>query len=98
MLVRNKFCATEKGCKVFIHKLELFVLGKHKGCVNTVHFSPTGNPLGSRSNDMEIIIWDWAALRSYLFILVIETMFSRLEPCLSQIIVVLQMNKLWRKP
>ncbi|KAH9322174.1 hypothetical protein KI387_016813, partial [Taxus chinensis] len=44
-----------------IQRLELSVtLVKHKGCVNTVHFNPSGDLLVSGSDDREIIIWDWA--------------------------------------
>jgi len=50
------------GCLDLIQRLELSVkLGKHKGCVNTVHFNPTGDLLVSGSDDKEIIVWDWAA-------------------------------------
>ncbi|KAH7288898.1 hypothetical protein KP509_31G048700 [Ceratopteris richardii] len=31
------------------------------GCVNTVHFNPSGEILVSGSDDREIIFWDWAA-------------------------------------
>ncbi|XP_057863471.1 uncharacterized protein LOC131071585 isoform X2 [Cryptomeria japonica] len=49
------------GCQDLIHRLELSVkLRKHKGCVNTVSFNPSGELLVSGSDDREIIIWDWA--------------------------------------
>uniref|UniRef100_A0A0C9RQP4 TSA: Wollemia nobilis Ref_Wollemi_Transcript_1530_1974 transcribed RNA sequence n=1 Tax=Wollemia nobilis TaxID=56998 RepID=A0A0C9RQP4_9CONI len=50
------------GSQDLIQRLELSVkLGKHRGCVNTVHFNPAGDLLVSGSDDREIIIWDWAA-------------------------------------
>lgn len=38
-------------------------LGGHAGCVNTVHFNPSGELLVSGSDDRRIIFWDWAAKR-----------------------------------
>eukprot|EP01018_Ginkgo_biloba_P013353 Gb_31451 [translate_table: standard] len=50
------------GCQDLIQRLELYAkLERHKGCVNTVHFNPTGDLLVSGSDDKEIILWDWAA-------------------------------------
>lgn len=50
-----------------IHRLELSVkLRKHKGCVNTICFNPSGELLVSGSDDREIIIWDWAAGKTKL--------------------------------
>lgn len=36
-------------------------LDGHAGCVNTVHFNPSGELLVSGSDDRRIIFWDWAA-------------------------------------
>ncbi|XP_006815197.1 DDB1- and CUL4-associated factor 8-like [Saccoglossus kowalevskii] len=35
-------------------------LDYHQGCVNTLHFNPAGNLLASGSDDLEIVLWDWA--------------------------------------
>ena len=44
-----------------LHRLKLDkLLDEHAGCVNTVHFSPSGELLLSGSDDLNIIIWDWA--------------------------------------
>ncbi|GAX74097.1 hypothetical protein CEUSTIGMA_g1546.t1 [Chlamydomonas eustigma] len=43
--------------RLIIEKL----LEGHMGCVNTVHFDPTGELLLSGSDDLQIIIWDWSA-------------------------------------
>eukprot|EP00249_Psilotum_nudum_P020128 c27576_g2_i1 orf=312-1757(+) len=50
------------GCQDLIQRLELYTkLEGHDGCVNTVHFNPSGELLLSGSDDREIIFWDWAA-------------------------------------
>jgi WD40 repeat protein len=36
-------------------------LDGHHGCVNTVHFNPTGELLLSGSDDLRIILWDWSS-------------------------------------
>lgn len=38
-----------------LHKLE-----KHHGCVNCLNFNRTGNLLVSGSDDLRVIVWDWA--------------------------------------
>jgi DDB1- and CUL4-associated factor 8 len=32
----------------------------HNGCVNALHFNPSGTRLASGSDDLNIIIWDWS--------------------------------------
>lgn len=32
----------------------------HNGCVNTLHFNTSGDLLASGSDDLDIVIWDWA--------------------------------------
>ncbi|KAL2622581.1 hypothetical protein R1flu_002786 [Riccia fluitans] len=50
------------GCEDLIKRLKLHAkLDGHRGCVNTVHFNPTGDLLISGSDDTEVVIWDWAA-------------------------------------
>eukprot|EP00249_Psilotum_nudum_P011927 c23470_g1_i1 orf=149-1600(+) len=57
------------GSQDLIQRLQLYSnLDGHDGCVNTVHFNPSGELLVSGSDDLEIIIWDWAArLKKYSF-------------------------------
>lgn len=56
------FARKSGGCEDLIKRLKLFTkLEWHDGCVNTVHFNPSGELLVSASDDTEIVIWDWAA-------------------------------------
>ncbi|XP_023231948.1 DDB1- and CUL4-associated factor 8-like [Centruroides sculpturatus] len=44
-----------------IERLELmYKMKKHEGCVNSLHFNTTGTKLVSGSDDLSIVIWDWA--------------------------------------
>ncbi len=44
-----------------LHRLKLDrLLDGHAGCVNTVHFNPSGDLLLSGSDDLKVIIWDWS--------------------------------------
>lgn len=55
------------GCQDLIERLELYgKLDGHEGCVNTVHFNPSGEILVSGSDDRRIILWDWMAKTSRL--------------------------------
>lgn len=38
-------------------------LNKHQGCVNCLNFNKAGNILVSGSDDLKIILWDWARKR-----------------------------------
>eukprot|EP00250_Pteridium_aquilinum_P003300 c13624_g1_i1 orf=2-589(-) len=50
------------GCEDLIRRFHLYAeLDGHVGCVNTVHFNPSGEILVSGSDDKEIVLWDWAA-------------------------------------
>lgn len=43
-------------------RIDLYgTLDGHDGCVNTVHFNPTGDILVSGSDDRQIIFWNWIA-------------------------------------
>lgn len=47
--------------QTLVKRLSLYgKLHGHKGCVNTVHFNPSGDLLVTGSDDRKIIIWDWA--------------------------------------
>eukprot|EP00262_Sarcandra_glabra_P001529 TRINITY_DN1166_c0_g1_i1.p1 TRINITY_DN1166_c0_g1~~TRINITY_DN1166_c0_g1_i1.p1 ORF type:complete len:478 (-),score=70.36 TRINITY_DN1166_c0_g1_i1:227-1660(-) len=49
------------GSEAFVKRIDLYgKLNGHEGCVNTVHFSPTGDLLVSGSDDRQIIFWNWA--------------------------------------
>ncbi|XP_050996836.1 DDB1- and CUL4-associated factor 8-like [Acomys russatus] len=48
------------GARVFVQRFSLqYTLEGHGGCVNTVHFSQSGNLLASGSDDLKVILWDW---------------------------------------
>eukprot|EP01103_Thecamoeba_quadrilineata_P011669 TRINITY_DN2831_c0_g1_i1.p1 TRINITY_DN2831_c0_g1~~TRINITY_DN2831_c0_g1_i1.p1 ORF type:complete len:462 (-),score=70.58 TRINITY_DN2831_c0_g1_i1:959-2344(-) len=49
------------GTSATVSRLTLqYKLHGHRGCVNTVHFDPTGELLLSGSDDCNVVIWDWA--------------------------------------
>ncbi|XP_028678066.1 DDB1- and CUL4-associated factor 8 [Erpetoichthys calabaricus] len=41
-------------------------LESHTGCVNTLHFNQSGTRLASGSDDLKVIIWDWARKKAEL--------------------------------
>lgn len=44
-----------------VKRLNLYAkLKGHEGCVNTVHFNPSGDLLVSGSDDKQVIFWNWA--------------------------------------
>lgn len=44
-----------------VQRLELmYKLEAHRGCVNTLHFNSSGSLLASGSDDLSIVVWDWA--------------------------------------
>ncbi|XP_058098302.1 uncharacterized protein LOC131243172 isoform X2 [Magnolia sinica] len=50
------------GSEVLVKRLDLYgKLSGHGGCVNTVHFNPTGDFLVSGSDDRQVIFWNWIA-------------------------------------
>jgi len=55
------------GARGLVQRLELQGrLERHTGCVNTLHFNPSGTRLASGSDDLRVIIWDWALRRAEL--------------------------------
>lgn len=43
-----------------VQRLELmYKMKKHDGCVNTLHFNPSGTRLITGSDDLDIVMWDW---------------------------------------
>ncbi|EFN62773.1 WD repeat-containing protein 42A [Camponotus floridanus] len=44
-----------------VERLELmYNLDEHQGCVNALNFNEKGNLLASASDDLAVVIWDWA--------------------------------------
>lgn len=55
------------GARSLVQRLELQGrLERHTGCVNTLHFNPSGTRLASGSDDLRVVIWDWAVRRAEL--------------------------------
>ncbi|XP_036407136.1 DDB1- and CUL4-associated factor 8-like [Megalops cyprinoides] len=55
------------GARGLVQRLELQArLERHTGCVNTLHFNPSGTRLASGSDDLRVVIWDWARRRAEL--------------------------------
>ncbi|XP_061694246.1 DDB1- and CUL4-associated factor 8 isoform X1 [Syngnathoides biaculeatus] len=55
------------GARGLVQRLELQgLLESHSGCVNTLHFNPSGTRLASGSDDLRVVIWDWAIRRAEL--------------------------------
>ncbi|KAM5291070.1 DDB1- and CUL4-associated factor 8-like [Glossophaga mutica] len=49
------------GAGVFVQRFRLqYALEGHRGCVNSVHFNQRGTWLASSSDDLTVIVWDWA--------------------------------------
>ncbi|CAA6656875.1 unnamed protein product [Spirodela intermedia] len=49
------------GSETLVKRLNLYAkLKGHEGCVNTVHFNPSGDLLVSGSDDKQVIFWNWA--------------------------------------
>lgn len=55
------------GSQTLVGRLkQLKPLVHHNGCVNTLHFSTSGDLLASGSDDLDIVIWDWAKHKKVL--------------------------------
>lgn len=55
------------GARGLVQRMELQGrLERHTGCVNTLHFNPSGTRLASGSDDLRVVIWDWAVRRAEL--------------------------------
>ncbi|XP_045711803.1 DDB1- and CUL4-associated factor 8-like [Phyllostomus hastatus] len=49
------------GARLFVQRFCLqYELEGHRGCVNSVHFNQRGTWLASSSDDLTVIVWDWA--------------------------------------
>lgn len=63
----HQFVRRVCGARGLVQRLELQGrLEKHTGCVNTLHFNPSGTRLASGSDDLRVVIWDWAIRRAEL--------------------------------
>ncbi|GCC40755.1 hypothetical protein chiPu_0024971, partial [Chiloscyllium punctatum] len=55
------------GARTFVERLRLqHSLEHHAGCVNTLHFNRRGTWLASGSDDLKVVIWDWARRKPVL--------------------------------
>ncbi|XP_051553314.1 DDB1- and CUL4-associated factor 8-like [Myxocyprinus asiaticus] len=63
----QQFVKSVCGARGLVQRLELQGrLERHTGCVNTLHFNPSGTRLASGSDDLRVVIWDWARRRAEL--------------------------------
>ncbi|KAL0966316.1 hypothetical protein UPYG_G00293800 [Umbra pygmaea] len=63
----HQFVRRVCGARGLVQRLELQGrLERHTGCVNTLHFNPSGTRLASGSDDLRVVIWDWARRRAEL--------------------------------
>ena len=61
ILSPNNFSRDTSGSCGLVKRLTLHdKLEHHDGCVNTLHFNMSGELLASGSDDLDIVIWDWA--------------------------------------
>lgn len=61
ILSPKNFTRDTSGSSGLVKRLMLHdKLVHHDGCVNTLHFNMSGDLLASGSDDLDIVIWDWA--------------------------------------
>lgn len=49
------------GSRRMVERLELmYKMHAHEGCVNALHFNTSGTRLVSGSDDLSVVVWDWA--------------------------------------
>lgn len=57
----NSFQTSLYGSRHIVEKMKLLhSMHKHSGCVNCLNFNRAGNLLCTGSDDMKVIVWDWA--------------------------------------
>ncbi|XP_064651323.1 DDB1- and CUL4-associated factor 8-like [Lineus longissimus] len=50
-----------------VQRLKLqYKMEKHDGCVNALHFNNTGTLLASGSDDLKVVVWDWARNKDHM--------------------------------
>ncbi|XP_045146723.1 DDB1- and CUL4-associated factor 8-like [Echinops telfairi] len=58
---RPRFVSEACGARAFVQRFKLqHELEGHLGCVNSVHFNRRGTWLASTSDDLKVLVWDWA--------------------------------------
>lgn len=63
----HQFVRRVCGSRGLVQRLEFQGrLDGHTGCVNTLHFNPSGTRLASGSDDLRVVIWDWTVRRAEL--------------------------------
>ncbi|XP_038065479.1 DDB1- and CUL4-associated factor 8-like isoform X2 [Patiria miniata] len=61
------FCSKSIGSVHMVSRFEKYCeLKHHDGCVNTLHFNQSGQLLASGSDDLNIVLWDWARQKTTL--------------------------------
>lgn len=63
--LRPSFARTRMRSLGLVKRLALaHKLHGHAGCVNALHFNSSGSLLASGSDDLDIILWDWASKKA----------------------------------
>ncbi|XP_072049225.1 DDB1- and CUL4-associated factor 8-like [Amphiura filiformis] len=64
---RFDFCTGALGSVHLVSRFDKYCeLKHHDGCVNTLHFNQSGSLLASGSDDLEVVLWDWAKKKPVL--------------------------------
>ena len=65
--IENVFNSRCYGSLRFVQRMELdYKMDCHNGCVNALHFNTKGSRLASGSDDLSVILWDWAKAKPVL--------------------------------
>ncbi|XP_075394437.1 DDB1- and CUL4-associated factor 8-like [Tenrec ecaudatus] len=64
---RPRFVSEACGARAFLQRFQLqHELVGHLGCVNSVYFNKRGTWLASTSDDLKVLVWDWASGKQVL--------------------------------
>ena len=67
LLSPQNFARDASGSCGLVKRLDLHEkLDHHDGCVNTLNFNMSGDLLASGSDDLDIVVWDWAKAKKKL--------------------------------